>query len=148
MLDHRRDKPACTYCMQRHSNATHRATRRQPRQATTLLECATLDRQAHRARPELSPAMTVSRVGTGYLCILPMMYSLALRFVITCARPSLRIRNNYICILYMYIPSQRMRRRVTVLVCVCVCVCVCSHSDSSAYIPRFYAQNEVRRGLC
>ena len=70
----RRDKPACTYCMQRHSNATHRATRRQPRQATTLLECATLDRQAHRARPELSPAMTVSRVGTGYLCILPMMY--------------------------------------------------------------------------
>ena len=60
--------------MQRHSNATHRATRRQPRQATTLLECATLDRQAYRARLELSPATTVSRVGT---CILPMMYSLA-----------------------------------------------------------------------
>ena len=60
-------KPACiTYCMQRHSNATHRATRRQPRQATDstrVSECATLDRQAHRARPQLSPATTVSRVG-------------------------------------------------------------------------------------
>ena len=93
MLDHRQ---GCvyiilTYCMQRNSNATHRATRRQPRQATTLLECATLDRQAHRARPELIPATTVSCVGM-YLCILPMMYSLALRFVITCARPPLRIR--------------------------------------------------------
>ena len=122
MLDHRRDKPACTYCLQRHSNATHRATRRQPRQATTLLECATLDRQAHRARPELSPAMTVSRVGTGYLCILPMMYSLALRFVITCARPSLRIRIPSYAILVSCCCIASREEFVSMYVCMYLCV--------------------------
>ena len=90
-------RQACVYIL--HAAPLECNSQSEPRQATTLLECATLDRQAHRARPELSPAMTVSRVGTGYLCILPMMYSLALRFVITCARPSLRIRipSIYVC---------------------------------------------------
>ena len=74
-----------TYCMQRPSNATHRATRRQPRQATD--ECTTLDGQAHLnlARPR-----QYSRVG--FCVYIPLMYSLALRFVSTCARHSLRIR--------------------------------------------------------
>ena len=74
--------------MQRHSNATHhRATRRQPRQATD--ECTTLDGQAHLnlARPRQYRAWV-----SLYKRTLPLMYSLALRFVITCARPSLRIR--------------------------------------------------------
>ena len=33
----------------------------------------------------------------------------------------------------------------TCLVCVCVCVSVCYHSSGN--IGRFYAENEVRRGL-
>ena len=40
----------------------------------------------------------------------------------------------YLCCLY-----------VCVSVCLCICVSVCYHS--SANIPRFYAQNKVRRGL-
>ena len=60
----------------------------------------TSDRRVHNTRrtsqPQLSPATTVSvlsRVGISvYTYILPLMYSLALRFVSTCARPSLRIR--------------------------------------------------------
>ena len=90
MLHAGRNKPACTYCMQRHSNATHRATRRQPRQATDFSRVHnTIDGQAHLnlARPRQYRAWV-----SLYTRILPLMYSLALRFVSTCARPSLRIR--------------------------------------------------------
>ena len=59
MLDHRRDRQACVYLL----HAAPLECNSQSDAATTttgdtLLECATLDRQAHphRARPELSPA--------------------------------------------------------------------------------------------
>ena len=80
-----------TYCMQRHSDATHRATR-QPRQATDSSRVRNT-RSTPTSPPDLNLArrrqyrMTVSRVGIS-VYVLPV----ALRFVITCARPSLRIR--------------------------------------------------------
>ena len=87
-------------------SATRNAT--QPRQATD--ECTTLDGQAHLnlARPRQYRAWV-----SLYKRTLPLMYSLALRFVITCARPSLRIRTpSYIQ--YVRVIGERERANLVV----------------------------------